>query len=50
MMKLSVVIVSYNVRALLEDCLKSVEKAMTGLEGEVIVVDNNSSDRTVDVL
>ena len=49
-MKLSVVIVSYNVRALLEDCLKSVEKAMTGLEGEVIVVDNNSSDRTVDVL
>ena len=49
-MKLSVVIVSYNVRALLEDCLKSVEKAMTGLEGEVIVVDNNSSDRTVDLL
>jgi GT2 family glycosyltransferase len=49
-MKLSVVIVSYNVRSLLEDCLRSVQKAMAGLEGEVIVIDNNSSDGTVGAL
>jgi GT2 family glycosyltransferase len=46
-MKLSVVIVSYNVRLLLEECLKSVEKAMTGIEGEIFVVDNLSSDDSV---
>ena len=46
-MKLSVVIVSYNVRLLLEECLKSVEKAMTGIDGEVFVVDNRSTDDSV---
>ena len=46
-MKLSVVIVNYNVRLLLEACLKSVEKAMTGIEGEIFVVDNHSSDDSV---
>ena len=46
-MKLSVVIVSYNVRLLLEACLKSVEKALEGIEGEVFVVDNNSTDDSV---
>ena len=46
-MKLSVVIVSYNVRLLLEECLKSVEKAMTGIDGEIFVVDNRSSDDSV---
>jgi len=49
-MKLSVVIVSYNVCALLEACLRSVEKALAGIEGEVIVVDNASSDGTVSTL
>ena len=46
-MKLSVVIVNYNVRLLLEACLKSVQKAMTGIEGEIFVVDNHSSDDSV---
>ena len=46
-MKLSVVIVSYNVRLLLEECLKSVEKAMTGIDGEIFVVDNRSTDDSV---
>ena len=49
-MKLTVVIVNYNVRLLLEACLKSVQKAMTGIEGEIIVVDNHSSDGSVDYL
>ena len=43
-MKLSVVIVNYNVKYFLEQCLYSVRKAMQGIETEVFVVDNNSVD------
>jgi GT2 family glycosyltransferase len=43
-MKLSIVIVSYNVKCFLEQCLKSVEKAVANLDAEIFVVDNNSSD------
>ena len=50
MMKLSVVIVSYNVRAYLTACLDSVAKALEGIEGEVFVVDNNSCDDSVEVV
>ncbi len=49
-MKLSVVIVSYNVRLLLEACLQSVEKALKGIDGEIFVVDNHSSDDSVTYL
>lgn len=49
-MKLSVIIVNYNVRLLLEECLQSVEKALEGIEGEIYVVDNNSSDDSVGYL
>lgn len=49
-MKLSVIIVSYNVRYYLEQCLLSVERALTGVCGEVLVVDNHSSDGSVDCL
>ncbi len=43
-MDLSVVIVNYNVKYFLEQCLHSVGKAMEGLDVEVFVVDNNSVD------
>ena len=43
-MKLSIVIVNYNVKYFLEQCLHSVQKATLGLESEVFVVDNNSVD------
>lgn len=43
-MKLSVVIVNYNVEYFLEQCLNSVYAALKGIEGEVFVVDNNSID------
>ena len=43
-MKLSIVIVNYNVRYFLEQCLHSVEEAIEGIEAEVFVVDNNSVD------
>jgi O-antigen biosynthesis protein len=43
-MKLSVIIVNYNVRHFLEQCLHSVLKASKGIEAEVFVVDNASVD------
>lgn len=43
---LSVVIVSYNVRYYLAQCLKSVARAAEGVDCEIIVVDNDSSDGT----
>jgi GT2 family glycosyltransferase len=49
-MKLSVVIVSYNVRHYLDECLESVQKALEGIEAEVFVVDNASTDDTMSVL
>lgn len=46
-MKLSVIIVNYNVKYFLEQCLHSVQKACRETEAEVIVVDNNSVDGSV---
>jgi GT2 family glycosyltransferase len=43
-MDLSVVIVNWNARALLRDCLASLRSATGGLAVEVIVVDNASAD------
>ncbi len=43
-MKLSIVIVNYNVKLLLEQCLLSVEKACANIESEIFVVDNASTD------
>ena len=48
--KVSVVIVSYNVRGYLVKCIDSVRKALEGLDGEIVVVDNNSKDDTVSYL
>ncbi|MDX5429056.1 MAG: glycosyltransferase [Bacteroidota bacterium] len=49
-MKLSVIIVNFNVREFLAQCLHSVQKAMVGIDGEVWVVDNASSDGSVETL
>jgi len=49
-MQLSVVIVSYNTRELLNDCLKSVTVASKDLDVEVFVVDNNSADNTAEMV
>ena len=43
-MHLSVIIVNYNVKYFLEQCLYSVQKACVGMDAEIIVVDNNSTD------
>jgi len=43
-MKLSIVIVNYNVRHFLELCLRSVRTACVKIDSEIIVVDNFSTD------
>ena len=43
-LKLSIVIVNYNVKHFLEQCLKSVQNAVQGVDAEIFVVDNNSVD------
>lgn len=43
-MRLSIIIVNYNVTHFLEQCLHAVRKALTEIEAEVFVVDNNSVD------
>lgn len=43
-MQLSVIILNYNVRYFLEQCVLSVEKALAGIDGEIIIIDNNSPD------
>lgn len=46
-MDLSVVIVNYRVKYLLEQTLRSAEQAMQGMSGEVIVIDNLSGDDSI---
>ena len=43
-MQLSVIILNYNVRYFLEQCVLSVQEAIAALDAEIIVVDNNSTD------
>ncbi len=49
-MKLSIVIVNYNVKYFLEQALYSVKKACNGIESEIIVVDNNSVDGSCEMV
>ncbi len=49
-MTLSIIIVSYNVKCFLEQCLCSVKEAIHNIETEVIVIDNASADDTIPYL
>jgi len=49
-MRLTVVIVNYNVRYFLEQCLISTKAALQGIESEIFVVDNNSVDDSLEML
>ena len=49
-MTLSIIIVNYNVRYFLEQCLHSVLKALQNIEAEIFVVDNNSTDDSLSYL
>ncbi len=48
--KLSIIIISYNVCELLDQCLASVQATQEGLSLEIIVVDNKSQDQTLTVI
>ena len=43
-LQLSIIIVNYNVKYFLEQCLCSVRKACTQVDAEIFVIDNHSSD------
>lgn len=49
-MKLSIIIVNYNVKYFLEQCLLSVFKALKEIDAEVFVVDNNSVDGSAEMI
>lgn len=49
-MTLSVIIVNYNVKYFLEQCLYTVRKAAESVATEVIVIDNNSTDESLPYL
>lgn len=48
--RISVVIVSYNVKAYLQQALHSLQRALQGISHEIFVVDNASVDGTVPML
>ncbi len=50
MVDLSICIVNWNVRDLLRQCLLSIQKEVTGLAVEVVVVDNASTDGAPDMV
>lgn len=49
-MDLSILIVNWNTREMLRDCLTSLYDTITDLEFETIVVDNNSTDGSQDMV
>jgi GT2 family glycosyltransferase len=49
-MQLSVIILNYNVRYFLEQCVISVKAALKNIDGEIIVVDNNSPDDSCEMM
>jgi len=48
--KLSIIIVNYNVAHFLEQCLVAVFKATKNINAEVFVVDNNSTDNSINMV
>lgn len=49
-MQLSIIIVNYNVKYFLQICLQSVAAAIKPIQAEVFVVDNNSTDGSVEMV
>ncbi len=49
-MDLSIIIVNYNVKVFLQNLLDSIQKASSGIQTEVIIVDNASDDGSIEFL
>ncbi len=50
MIELSIIIVSYNTKDFIRECLKSIKATSKGFGYEIIVVDNASSDNSLEML
>lgn len=50
MLNLSVIVVNYNSGEIIKDCLASVFDKITGIDFEVIVSDNGSTDGSVEMI
>lgn len=48
--QVSVVVVNYNVRGFLGNLINSLNRALAGIESEIIIVDNSSDDDSVEYL
>lgn len=49
-MKLSVIILNYNVSFFLRQCILTVQEALVGIESEIIVIDNDSKDDSCEMV
>ena len=49
-MDVSIIIVNYNTADLIVDCIESINRYTKDISFEIIVVDNNSSDKSCSVL
>ena len=49
-MNISVIIISFNGMEFIDNCLSSTIKSLEGTESEIIIVDNASSDGTIDLI
>jgi len=47
-MDISIIIVNYNVKDFLAQCLSSLRNALDGMESEIIIIDNDSQDGSRD--
>ena len=47
---LSIIIVNYNVKEFLQNLIYSIKKASYNVSTEIIIVDNNSEDGSVDFI
>ena len=50
MTRISIVVPVFNAEKYLGECLDSILKALTGVEGEILAVDNDSSDDSLAIL
>lgn len=50
MPRISIIIVNYNVERFLEQCLYSVQRAISGIHAEIFVVDNDSADNSCNMV
>jgi GT2 family glycosyltransferase len=49
-MKLSVIILNYNVSYFLRQCILTVQEALAGIESEIIIIDNDSKDDSCEIV